>query len=363
MKRFLVLWLALIASAAFAATNKEIEGYFARLFANNPNYTFDKLRVIKREALADAKGWERADLNISYKPKDQSVIVMPVYRAITIFTYKGFIASEMQSLDGGVGDDKLAELARLAVSNNPNMALKSSRVIKRFPIKEIEGWEAIAMQWDIDIARGQGGEVRPVSEAVVWFAAKNYVAADIIRIESGESLKFEIKGDAKPEYYRDDHLVAGNSKAENKVLIFSDPLCPACRQAMPVLLKAASENPNKIALYYYAMPTHPVSPTLMQAAIASRLAGNKNAERAMYETDFIVRTGDDLEALKQYNATFGTKYELKDLNKEDVLRHYNADQKAASEMLISSTPSIFINGKFDPKRQEIMKLVNSLDKR
>ncbi|MDR1451146.1 MAG: thioredoxin domain-containing protein [Helicobacteraceae bacterium] len=362
MKKVLVAWLALLSCAAFAATNKEIEGFFSRSFERNPNFTFDKLRVIKREEVKGLKGWETLDLNLSFTPKGLSA---PTYQAARLFTHKGFIAPEMLAIDNDahktVSDTKLEETARVVMQNSPNVALKKARVIKRYPLNEIEGWEAVAMQWDVDLK--QGAQTREVSDVVVWFAGKSRVAPDIIRVNSGDSLKSEIKGDVKAEHYRADHLIAGNANATHKVIAFSDPLCPACRQTIPALLKAASENPDKIAVYYYAMPTHGVSPTLMKAAIASRLAGVKNPERAMYETDLAVKTGDDLEALKIFNETFKTKYELKDINAPAVLEHYNADQKAASELLINSTPSIFINGKFDPKRQEIANIVDSLNKK
>ncbi|MDR2639691.1 MAG: thioredoxin domain-containing protein [Helicobacteraceae bacterium] len=360
MKKLLALGLILLNSVAFAATNKEIERYFERAFERNPEFTFDKMRVTKREAIKGLQGWETAEINLSFIPKGKT---LPINQNGKIGTYKGFIATNMLAAEDDsktVGDAKLIEAARFFLEGAPNSnaKLKSARITKRIPLKEIEGFEAVAMVWDVDIT--QGKQTRELSNTEVWFAGKNYIFLDIIRIDTGDSLKFEIKGDIKPEHYRADHLIAGNASAENKVIIFSDPLCPACRQTMPILLKAASENPDKIALYYYAMPTHSVSPTLMKAAIASRLAGAKNAERAMYEKELIVKTGDDLLALNIYNATFGTKHELKDINKQAVLEHYNIDQKAVSELLINSTPSIFINGKFDPKRQEIQKIVNSL---
>ncbi|MDR0664995.1 MAG: thioredoxin domain-containing protein [Helicobacteraceae bacterium] len=360
MKKILAAGLILLNGVAFAATNKEIEGFYARILERNPNVVFNSSRVIKREAIKGLKNWEKLDINITFTPKGQTI---PLSQGGAIYVYKGFITHDMQTIENGkhktVSDEKLIETARLSLQNNPNAALKSARVIKRYPIKEIEGWEAIAMVWDIDVK--QGTQTREISDTVVWFAGKDHIVPDIIRLENGDSLKFEIKGDIKAEHYRADHLIAGNENAANKLIIFSDPLCPACRQTMPTLLKAASENPDKIALYYYAMPTHSVAPTLMKAAIASRLAGNKNAERAMYETDFTVKTGDDLLALNVFNETFGTKYELKDVNTPAVLQHYNIDQKAVSELLIMSTPSIFVNGKFDPKRQETQKIVNSLN--
>ncbi|MDR2151566.1 MAG: thioredoxin domain-containing protein [Helicobacteraceae bacterium] len=364
MKKLLMLGLIALNVVAFAATNKEIEGFYARSLERNPNFTFDRLRVTNREAIKELKGWEKMDVNLSVTPKGQTI---PLTQNGLIYAYKGFIAPSLLLIKNDkhktVSDEKLIEAARanLQSAPNANVSLKSARVIKRYPIKEIEGWEAVSMILDIDVK--QGTQTRSMSDNAIWFAGKGAIVPDIIRLETGESLKFEIKGEIKPEHYRADHLIAGNASAANKIIVFSDPLCPACRQTMPVLLKAASENPDKIALYYYAMPTHGVSPTLMKAAIASRLAGVKNAERAMYETDFAVKTNDDTLALKAFNETFGAKHELKDVNAPEVLWHYNVDQQAASELMITSTPSIFLNGKFDSKRQETAKLVNSLEKK
>ncbi|MDR2034829.1 MAG: thioredoxin domain-containing protein [Helicobacteraceae bacterium] len=363
MKKILLIGLALLTSAAFAATNKELEGFFTRSQERNPNITLNKFRVLSREAVKGANGWERADVNITFTPKGQTI---PLSQGGSLYVYKGFVAPELMEVESDnkskiVPDAKLGEIARMTLQSNPNVSLKASRVIKRVPVKEIEGLTAVAMTWDLDVK--QGNETREISDTIVWFVGKNYILPDIYRIASGDTLKSEIKGDIKPEYYSADRLIAGNAKATNKVIVFSDPLCPACRNVMPNILKAASENPDKIALYYYAMPTHSVSPTLMKAALASKL-NNKSVERAMYEgADFaqkasdLAKSGDDLEALKIFNAIYKTEYKLDDVNTEAILKHYNYDQKIASELLINSTPSFFINGKFDSNRQEIAKLL------
>ncbi len=52
------------------------------------------------------------------------------------------------------------------------------------------------------------------------------------------------------KYYQKTKLVAGSEKAKDKIVIFSDPLCPLCPHYVPQVIEFVNKNPDNIALYY-----------------------------------------------------------------------------------------------------------------
>ncbi|MGE4296203.1 MAG: DsbA family protein, partial [Campylobacterales bacterium] len=338
------LWILVLlcASVLEAASNKELEGFIGGNLKQNPNVELEKFTVIKRESVKGLSGWDKVEFKMDVKVGPQK---MPNSKTDTLYTHKGLIAPELIMLSGEnrtktVSDDQLKTLAAQSVAGNPNVKLKSAEVVKRFPLKEAAGWEAVQMEFALDV--NQNGNMRSLSTTEVWFAGKNAVAPEIIRISSGSSLKYGIKGEVKPEHYAAERIIAGDrsGKAKYKIIVFSDPLCPACRKALPGLIDLAFKNPKEVSLYYYHKPVSAVSPVIMKAAIAQKLSGDTLAARALYEKEIKVQSPDEMAVLESYNKVMGTKFTMKDINTPAVLAHFNQDAKAAGELLILGTPSI-----------------------
>ena len=348
MWRLWILTLVCI-SALEAASNKELESFIAGNLKQNPNVKLEKFSVLSRESIKTLPGWDKVAFKLDVKLGEEG---QPNSKEDVLYTHKGLIAPELFMLEKGsksktVSDDQLKALAQQSVAGNPNVKLKASRVVKRFALKEVAGWEAVQMEFDLDV--NQGGNVRGLSTTEVWFAGKDAIAPELIRIKNGASLKYSIKGEVKPEHYSKERIIAGDSsgKAKYKIIVFSDPLCPACRRALPGLIELAFTNPKQVSLYYYHKPVSAVSPVVMKAAIAHKLSGDPLAARNLYEKELKIQSPDEMAVLEAYNKAMGTKYTLKDVNTPSVLAHFNQDAKAAGELLILGTPTVFVNGKFD----------------
>ncbi|GHV04058.1 hypothetical protein AGMMS50229_04610 [Campylobacterota bacterium] len=356
-KVLLIAVFAVFALMCDAASNKELEAFITSNVARNPTVTFEKFSVVKREKISDLSGWEKVDMELSIKPKGATI---PVSQKSSFYTYKNLIAPELIKLEGkSVGAKELAELAKRQIAANPNVKLEDSKLTKRMALKGFDGWESVQMQFNLQVTRGTS--TQPISTTDLWFVSKNYVAPDLIDITKSTSLKNSIKGDVTPEYYRPDHLLSGSKgvAAKYKIIVFSDPLCPACRKLLPELIDIAAKNKETVSLYYYHLPTHAESPILMKAAIAAH-ANNKEIETQMYKTEIKFDNSEDLAVLERFNKLFKTKLTLEAINAPAVLEHYNFDQKAVGELLVNSTPSLFINGVYDEDRKAIGKIIEEL---
>ncbi|MDR2905555.1 MAG: thioredoxin domain-containing protein [Helicobacteraceae bacterium] len=360
LKIAVTLLLALAANLQ-AASDKELRDFVKRSFERNPNFTFDRMTVDSRVAVKNLAGWEKVEFTITAAPKGQMKTISQKNTLYVTGNGKtAFFAASIEDTGAKrAGDKEFEAEARKTLAGNPSVTLNSVKVAKRVKLQNPVNFEAVFMELDLTV-KSADNKTRQVSSSDVWFASGGVIVKEIFYLADASPLKDAIKGDITPDHYRADHLIAGDAKAKYKIIVFSDPLCPGCRATLPRLIKAADANPKEIAIYYYNLPTHAVSPTLMKAVIASALAGDKDAERNIYLQNFAARTGDDEEALKIFNNAFDKSLKMSDLDDPMVKEHFDFDDKASREIAVNSTPSVFINGKYDPSRAEMEKILSRL---
>ena len=253
---------------------------------------------------------------------------------------------------------RLLEYVKRAISVNKDYKLKGIRVRQFKDVKDLPGWKVYFLDIDLELLRQKGKEIT-VHDKI--FSNGKFIVRDFINIINRSSLKDKLVPDMDDSFYRKDHLVYGKEKAPNKIVVFSDPICPFCQGYLPKLLKAAKENPDKIALYYYHFPLimlHKEAPTVIKAAIAAEEKGMKDVMQKVYAAGFNMDTADEKKILAEFNKKMKTKITLKDIHKKEVEERYNQDKEYADKMMISGTPTVYVNGKKDfsrTKYQEIIK--------
>jgi protein-disulfide isomerase len=348
--------LTLTISVIWAATNREIEAFVTRIIANNPNFVLDRASAVKREPVRGLEGWEKVDVNVSVRPKNSPLA--PFSQMSVFFTSGGFVAPDITTLNSN-GNADIERHLRNAFASNKNITVESIKANRRIKIKEPSGFEAVVLT--VNYVPVKSADGKTLSEpAVVFINSGGFLASEFLSVSDGKSIKNLVKGEVKDAYYRDDHLLYGNKKAKNKIIVFSDPLCPACRELMPELFEIAEKYPSAVALYYYSLPTHVSSPALIKAAIAAHQKGDRNAERAMYEVNLRISASDEKTVLDYYNSLFKTKLTSEDINAPKVLEHYAIDEGVQKALLVNSTPSVFINGIYDSDRNLLEKVIGDL---
>jgi protein-disulfide isomerase len=172
---------------------------------------------------------------------------------------------------------------------------------------------------------------------------------DIYNIKKNISMKTKMSAKPDESYYRESHREIGDINATNKIIVFSDPLCPACRNKIPRLIELAKGSPNKFSVYVYHFPllhVHPSSEFLVKAMIFAKLKGI-DILPIVYSTQFPSDAGLDstLKKLNEELVSQGIKLRIsaKDINTADVLKNYNNDTRDAAKLFVSFTPSIYTN--------------------
>ncbi len=252
---------------------------------------------------------------------------------------------------------RLLEYVKKAISVNKNYNLKSIRVRQSKDVAKLPNWKVYFLDIDLALVK-QKGKVITVHDKI--FSNGKFIVRDFINIINRSSLKDKLVPDMDDSFYRKDHLVYGTQKSPNKIVVFSDPICPFCQGYLPKLLKAAKENPDKIALYYYHFPLimlHKEAPTVIKAAIVLEDRGVKDVMQKIYSHKFNIDTTDEKKILTEFNKKMKTNVTLKDIHSKKVTQQYDEDIKMADKMMISGTPTVYVNGKKDFSRAKYKEII------
>lgn len=241
------------------------------------------------------------------------------------------------------------------IAKNPNLSSTEVNVVDTIKVDELAGWTAYIVKIDATLKK----EKRKVSQKMIWFSNGKLIVRDFNVISSGDNLSSLVKPPFQDSYYKKENLISGNINAKHKIAIFSDPLCPFCRNFVPQAVKYMKKEPNKFAIYYYHLPLpriHPASITLVKAELAGQLQGHKNILLDLYKTKVNPREKDVNKILIAFNKATGLKITVKDIQSKAVLDRYNSDLKMANNLMVQGTPTMFIDGKMDRTKTKYKKI-------
>lgn len=259
-------------------------------------------------------------------------------------------------------DDKaLVEFIKKSVRQGKNVVLKDVAIHSTKKPKELGGWEVVIVKLDFEI----NDETQTKYEMV--FRHGDMVTFDILDIKSKRSIKGDYSPPVDMRFYRSDRIIAGDSsgKAKHKIIIFSDPLCPFCLDVVPDIIAFTKAHPKDVTLYFYHFPIatiHPSSPTIIKAAVALELKGEKNVVERLYQNEFDYKVTDTAEVLKNFNKHFNSSLTPSDIESPKVLHHIKKDTELASHLMIRGTPSVFIDGEKDNASKLFEKLKSQYKK-
>jgi len=254
-----------------------------------------------------------------------------------------------------VTEDKLLKFLSKTVQATKSYKIKNISLTGSQNINEIPGWKVYFIKIDLDLV----GKNKSITVTDKIFTDGKIISRDLLNIGSTKSLKHNFAPDFDKKFYDNEHIIAGNENATNKLAIFSDPLCPFCMSFMPDIIDFVNKYPKQFVLYYYHFPLniHPNSQTIIKASLAAQQEGLKNIDKRVYEEAFDFDKKDDQLALNAFNKLIGTKFTLKDINKKDILQRIEDDMKIVNALGLNGTPRLFTNGRLDNHRSMYKKLL------
>ena len=247
-------------------------------------------------------------------------------------------------------DENIISFEQKRITQNPNVKIKDIKISTKKELP-LNGWYGYIIDVQANI---QGKDINAKD---ILFSDGKYISLELIDSETGKSLKDLVTPNLTDNYHDKSKLIAGNANAKDKIVIFSDPLCPFCKDYVPDVIKYVNKNTNDIALYYYHFPLmalHPASAPLSKLVEVAKHKGIKDIELKVYETDwekyFDVKSVDEKKILEAFNKEFKTSIKLEEISAKEINALLEKDISMGEEVLVSGTPTIFINGVKDSSR-------------
>ncbi|QKJ27818.1 DsbA family protein [Aliarcobacter cibarius] len=247
-------------------------------------------------------------------------------------------------------DNLVLDYEKKRVSQNPNVKVKDIKINTKKELA-LAGWTGYIL--DID-AVVQGKEIKAKD---FLFTNGTHIAPELIDMKTMQSLKDSLFPNLTEKYYNKSNFIAGNEKAKNKIVLFSDPLCPFCMDYIPTVIAEVNKNKENIALYYYAFPLTQIHPASLPLSKIIEVAHNKGvadiitkAYTADWSKYFDEKDTDEAKILEAFNKEFGTNIKIEELNKKELNDKIAKDISMGDDVMVSGTPTIYVNGvKENPK--------------
>ena len=251
-------------------------------------------------------------------------------------------------------DDKITNFFLNAIeTQNSPYRIKSISVRGHKDLDQIAGWKVYFVDIDLEIKKNKKDMM--VYEKV--FTNGKYIAKDFLTIDKKASLKRMISVDITDKsIYNKKHLIYGTGNEPHKIIAFSDPVCPFCQNFMPGFLQEVKSHPGKASVYYYHLPLerlHPASPTISRLMLAARAKGIKDVELKVYEGKdyFKYNETDEDKIIRAFNKVMGTSFTKADIHTKKIDDELKEDKKYINQLMISGTPTIYVDGKKDDTRE------------
>ena len=252
-------------------------------------------------------------------------------------------------------DEKLLlNYVKKAIVKNPQVKVKGVTVIESKTDKNLPGWSVLLTTMDLEYQK------KDIHAPEMMFVKDGLVTGHLVDLKTGEDYRNTIKPTVPKKMYDDAHLLFGNRDAKHKIVVFSDPQCPFCKEVVPGIMKAAKENPSKIALYYYHLPLlriHPVSGILTRVMHLAQEEGKKDVIEKIYSLKINPRETNTTKVLSAVQTHTGYSVSASDIDKKEVQEAIKADADAAGRMMVAGTPTVYIDGKWDEGRDGYKALI------
>lgn len=263
------------------------------------------------------------------------------------------------TISAGTDADDVKDYVQKHMIKNKQVKVTGVDIISSKVLDEPKGWEVYFLNIHANVKKS-ATVYDKVTVPETLFVKDGYTVPTLIDLETGEDYKSVLKPELKSDVYDDQHLIAGNKDAKHKLVVFSDPQCPFCQTKVPEIYEAVKANPEKLALYYYHFPLlriHPVSDIITRAMLVEQNKGNKAKAMEFYKLKINPREVNATKVLAKINKEFNVNITEKEINTDEVSKEVIHDKNMATKSMVSGTPTVYIDGKWDASRNKYKDLI------
>ena len=238
------------------------------------------------------------------------------------------------------------------IEKKTNSPVQSVETLSSYIVGGTNGWRVYFLSLDVKVRMGKEYVTRKASKIVFNKGGK---IAFSLKDNKGKDYAKILKPKVPLLAYNKKHLLVGNVNAKHKILVMSDPFCPYCQEIVPKLITTVQQNPKTFALYYYHLPLlriHPASDMTTKAMHVFQERGQIRKLKQCYRLLVSEREKNPevvLRAIANKTGVYFTKKELNTLRIQNTLAFDVAMKK---RLMVTGTPTIFIDGTWDPTRMK-----------
>lgn len=261
----------------------------------------------------------------------------------------------LSSIVDANNDKKLRDFLEGRFSQNPSLESLHVKILESAPLESLSGWTSYIVEVDAVVKKDK----KKIKQRMIYFSNGELITEEFTHLTSGDALRDKVRPTITKEYYKDFNLIFGKKDAKHRVAIFSDPLCPFCKNYVPGAIEFMKAKPEQFAVYYYHLPLqsiHPAAVTVVKAAIAAEIQGRKNVVLDMYKIEIDPQEKDEKKILKAFNDTMKTNISIEDIASSAVLKHFNSDMQMVEDMMVMGTPTMYFDDKLDPTKRKFQKV-------
>lgn len=247
-----------------------------------------------------------------------------------------------------VDEKAILKFVKNQVVKNKDVKVLGITVIERKNVKELPGWEVLLVTLQLEYNN------QKLNAPETFFVRDNVITPVLVDLKTGVNYRDDIKPTVSNEVYDKNHLLAGNANAKHKILVFSDPLCPFCQEIIPELLNAAKVNPDVMAVYYYHLPLkqiHPASAVLTRIMEVAQKQGKNDLIAKMYTLQIDPNDTNETNLINIVKDQTGFGVTQAQINSPEISNALTHDEQVASRLMVTGTPTIYIDGKLDKLRE------------
>ena len=252
-------------------------------------------------------------------------------------------------------DNKLLlKYVKRNIVKNPQVKVDGITVVESKTHKDLPGWTILLTTMDLTYQK------KKIHAPETMFIKDGLITGHLVNLKTGRDYRREIKPTVPESYYNDEHLLFGNKNAAHKILIFSDPQCPFCQEVVPDIFKAAKAHPDKLAVYYYHMPLlriHPVSGVLTKVMHVAQKEGKLDVVEKIYSLQINPREKDVKKILAAVKKHANYEVTPEQIDAKEVKDAIKADEDAAGRMMVSGTPTVYVDSQWDKMRDGYKKFI------
>jgi len=250
----------------------------------------------------------------------------------------------------------LEEYVKKDLIKNPQIKVKGVELIAKKDLPNAKDWKAYMFLMKLDIKN----KVDNYPETIFVNEKSGLVSMNLYNFKEHKAVGKNIRPEVNISYYNDDHLIAGKKDAKHKLVVFSDPMCPFCQRYVPNIYKDVKANPDDFALYYYHMPLiriHPVSAILTRVMEVLQKQGRIDDAMKMYQLNIPITETNEDKVLAAIKKQFNIDIKKEDIDKDEIKNAIKSDKDKATRVMLKGTPTVYIDGKYDPQVTSYRKLI------